>query len=228
MEPTLPVVPTTRLAIADRADGFPVRRVFCIGRNYPWPDAAGSGREAPFFFMKPADAVVAAGGTLAYPTLTDDFCHEVEMVLAIGRDGADLAPDQALSHVWGYAVGLDLTRRDLQQQAKQHGRPWEASKAFDASAPCSALVPAAAAGHPSSGAIWLSVNGHERQRADLRDLLWPVPELLAALSRCFTLRAGDLVFTGTPHGVGPLRPGDAVAAGIDGIGRLALRIGAPD
>jgi len=222
----LPIVATADLAIAGRTERFALGRVYCAGRNYPWPDAAGTAREAPYFFMKPAGTVVAAVGTLPYPTQTTEFCHEVELVVAIGRDGADLAPEQALDHVWGYGVGLDLTRRDLQQQAKQLGRPWEAAKAFDSSAPCSPLVPAADIGHPRCGAIWLSVNGRERQRADLRDLLWPVPELLAALSRCFTLRAGDLVFTGTPHGVGTVKPGDALEAGVDGIGRLALGIGA--
>jgi fumarylpyruvate hydrolase len=226
MELALPVVPRSSLAVAGRVERFPLGRVYCAGRNYPWPDSPSREREAPFFFMKPAAAVVPAIGTLPYPRQTAELCHEVELVVAIGQDGIDLAPEDALDHVWGYAVGLDLTRRDHQRQARQSGRPWEAAKAFDASAPCSALVPATASGHPRSGTIWLSVNGQPRQRADLRDLLWPVPELLAALSRCFTLRAGDLVFTGTPHGVGVLEPGDAVAAGVDGIGRLEVEIGA--
>lgn len=224
---SLPVVEPPSLAIRDSSRRFPIRRVFCIGRNYPWP-APGSAvpveREAPFYFMKPADAVVPACGTIAVPPLTNEFCHEIELVVAIGTDGARIAPESALRHAWGYAAGLDLTRRDLQVAAKQAGRPWEASKAFDASAPCTPLVPAASCAVPTAGAIWLAVNGVERQRADLADLLWSVAEVISVISDSVTLRAGDLIFTGTPSGVGALVPGDEIQGGVDGVASFTLRV----
>jgi fumarylpyruvate hydrolase len=218
------VIPPT-LAIEGESRRFPVRRVFCIGRNYRSGESRntdGLAREAPYFFMKPADAVVPAAGVIAYPPLTIDFCHEIELVVAIGRGGSEITSENALSHVWGYAAGLDLTRRDLQAEAKARGLPWEGAKAFDGSAPCGALVPVAVAGHPSSGAIWLTVNGVDRQRADLAELIWPVPDLIAFLSRSVALAAGDLVFTGTPSGVGPLLVGDIVRAGIEGVGEITM------
>jgi fumarylpyruvate hydrolase len=219
--------PRPTLAVAGSAVLFPVGRVFCIGRNYHWgPDAPTTPRELPTWFMKPASAVVPAEGVLPYPPGTGDFCHEVECVVAIGRGGSDIDPAQVEEHhIWGYAAGLDLTRRDLQQQAKRIGGPWEASKAFDHSAPCTPLVPVAACGHPRHG-VWLAVNGIERQRADLSGLLWPIPELVAMLSRSVALMPGDLVFTGTPAGVGPLLPGDVVTAGVTGIGQLSMTVGA--
>lgn len=222
LAPTAP----TGLAVVGSAALFPVGRVYCIGRNYPW--SAGETRPAdmPAWFMKPADAVVPAVGFLPYPPETADFCHEIELVVAIGRGGRDLDPAEVeADHIWGYAAGLDLTRRDLQQQAKKICGPWEPAKAFDRSAPCAPLVPVEACGHPRRGAVWLGVNGTDRQRADLADLLWPVPELIAMLSRSVTLRPGDLVFTGTPAGVGPLQPGDVVRAGIEGIGELSMTVG---
>jgi fumarylpyruvate hydrolase len=215
------------LAVAGSEALFPVGRVYCIGRNYRWgEDAQPRPRDMPAWFMKPASAVVHAHGLLPYPPCTGDFCHEIELVVAIGRGGRNIEPAQVESHhVWGYAAGLDLTRRDLQQQAKRSGGPWEAAKAFDHSAPCTPLVPAAVCGHRRQGAIWLTVNGNERQRADLSDLLWPVAELVAMLSRSVTLAPGDLVYTGTPSGVGPLQPGDVVRGGVSGIGELCMTVG---
>jgi fumarylpyruvate hydrolase len=161
-----------------------------------------------------------------YPPCTVDFGHEIELVIAIGRGGNHIDPAQVQAkHIWGYAAGLDLTRRDLQQQAKRTGASWEAAKAFDHSAPCTPLVPASTCGHPARGAVWLAVNGVERQRADVSDLLWPVPQLVAMLSAFVTLVPGDLVFSGTPAGVGPLRPGDAVTGGVAGIGRFSMTVG---
>jgi len=213
-------------AVAGSQAAFPVGRVYCVGRNYRWGlhDQAAP-REMPPWFMKPADAVVPASGTLPYPTGTDDFCHEIELVVAIGRGGSDIEPSQVEpAHVWGYAAGLDLTRRDLQQQAKRAGAPWEAAKAFDRSAPCTPVVPAAQCGHPRSGAVWLEVNGVEGQRGDLSELLWTVPELVSMLSRSVALKPGDL-FTGTPAGVGPLQPADVVAGGVAGIGQFFMTVG---
>jgi fumarylpyruvate hydrolase len=225
--PTIPTVTPPTLAIADSDARFPIRRVFCVGRNYGWPDARDdTAREPIFFFMKPADAVVAATGAIPYPPLTADFCHEIELVVAIGSDGADIAPGDAPAHIWGYAAGLDLTRRELQMEAKKGGRPWEGAKAFDASAPCSPLVPATRCGHPSAGAVVLSVNGVERQRADLADLIWPVADIVGAISRSVGLRAGDLIFTGTPPGVDALQPGDVVTAAIAGVGELRMTVAA--
>lgn len=213
------------LPVAGCSKGFPVQRVFCIGRNYGWSADEPEPQSLPAWFLKPAQAVVPAHGTLAYPPETSDFCHEIELVVALGRGGRDLDPALIESeHVWGYAAGLDLTRRDLQQQAKAVGGPWAPSKVFDSSAPCTPLVPVDVCGHPRQAAIWLSVNGPERQRADVSELLWPVRDLVAMLSRTVTLLPGDLVFTGTPVGVGPLQPGDVVRGGIAGIGEFAMTV----
>lgn len=221
-------VPTT-LPVQGSGAVFPVGRVFCIGRNYKWRPDEPPPTEMPAWFMKPANAVVQAAGALPYPPGTADFCHEIELVVAIGRGGRNIRPaDVETHHIWAYAAGLDLTRRDLQQQAKRVGGPWEPAKAFDHSAPCTPLVPAGACGHPRHGAVWLSVNGIERQRADVADLLWPVPELVAMLSRSVTLWPGDLVYTGTPAGVGALQPGDVVSGGAAGIGQFAMTVQAPE
>lgn len=214
------------LAVAGSRARFPVGRVLCIGRNYRWSAGEPAPQEMPAWFMKPATAVVAAEGLIPYPPGTHDFCHEIELVVAIGLGGQDIDPAAVeQDHIWGYAAGLDLTRRDLQQTAKRTGGPWEAAKAFDASAPCTPLVPASVCGHPRQGAVWLDVNGIERQRGDLASLLWPVPALVAMLSRSVALRPGDLIFTGTPAGVGPLQPGDTVRAGVAGIGEMVMTVG---
>lgn len=207
---------------------FPVRRVFCVGRNYAAHAremGADPQRAAPFFFMKPADSVVPAAGRLAYPSDTEDFHHEVELVVALGRGGENLDPQAALALVFGYAVGVDLTKRDRQAEAKRAGEPWERSKAFERSAPLSAIATAAAVGHPFANRIALSVNGATRQDATTADMIWSAPEIIARLSRLWTLRPGDLIFTGTPEGVGPLAFGDVVEARIEGVGGLRFAVG---
>jgi len=217
--------------VAGGAAVFPVRRIYCVGRNYAAHAremGADPTREAPFFFCKPADAVVPVPPgeplVLPYPASTKDFHYEVELVVAIGCGGADIAVDAAPGHIWGYTVGLDMTRRDLQAALKAKGHPWEAAKAFDRSAPIAPLVPVAACGHPQVGAIWLTVNGQRRQQGDLGEMIWSVAEIVARLSTLFRLEPGDLIFTGTPEGVGPVVPGDAIEAGVEGVGRLALAI----
>ena len=223
-----PEPPSVAVAGSDRR--FPIRRVFCVGRNYA-AHAREMGkdptREPPFFFMKASDAVVPASGVVPYPMLTRNFHHEVELVVAIGGHGVQVGPGEALDLVWGYGAGVDLTRRDLQEEAKALSRPWEWSKSFDASAPCSPLRPASGIGHPSAGAIWLEVNGQARQRGDLRDLIWPVADVVSHISRSVALAPGDLIFTGTPAGVGPLQPGDQVRGGVDGVAEFAFTIGQP-
>ncbi|MNL24740.1 Fumarylpyruvate hydrolase [compost metagenome] len=202
--------------------------MFCVGRNYA-AHAREMGkdpdREPPFFFTKPADAVVPAEGTVSYPPLTENLHHEIELVVAIGKGGANVTPAQALDLVWGYAVGVDLTRRDLQDVAKKMSRPWDWSKAFDASGPCGPLHPVSAVGHPAKGAIWLKVNGEPRQQGDLDELIWPVADVIAYISESMTLAPGDVIFTGTPAGVGALNPGDVVTGGVDGLGEIAFTVG---
>ena len=207
---------------------FPVGRVFCIGRNYPWePSPQPASHELPSWFMKPASAVVLAQGILPFPPGTQDFCHEVELVVGIGQGGSHIAPLNAeRDHVWGYAVGLDLTRRDLQQRAKKSGGPWEPAKAFDCSAPCSAMVPASVCGPVTDNAIWLHVNRVQRQKAQVSDLLFSVAELISMLSHSVMLQPGDLIFTGTPLGVGALQPNDEIQAGVQGIAEIDMRVGA--
>jgi fumarylpyruvate hydrolase len=180
--------------------------------------------EPPIFFTKPSDAVVESGATIPYPSVTSNFHHEVELVVAIGRSGAAIDVKDALAHVWGYAAGVDLTRRDLQNEAKKAGQPWDASKAFDNSAPMGALTPVSDAELMKSARIWLSVNGDKKQDASLEEMIWSVPEIIATLSRAWELRAGDLIFTGTPAGVRPLKRGDVVTCGIDGLTDLTFSI----
>ncbi len=220
--------PQVSVAVRDGHSRFPVRRVYCVGRNYE-AHAREMGkdpaRDPPFLFQKPADAVVADGSLIAYPPQTNNFHHEIELVVAIGRGGANIAAAQAAAHVLGYAVGIDLTRRDQQLAARDAGRPWEWGKAFDRSAPCSAIVLADSIGHPTHGRIWLSVNERIRQQADISELIWSVPEVIEFISHSMVLEAGDLIFTGTPAGVGPLIPGDVVAGGVEGIGTVGIRIG---
>jgi len=217
--------PTPTLPVAESSQVFPVGRIYCVGRNYA-EHAREMGhdpeREPPFFFMKPADAIVSSGATIPFPQQTSDLHHEIEMVVAIGKDGADIAVEAALDHVFGYGVGLDMTRRDLQGAAKKMGRPWEMGKSFDNSAPCTALRTAAMIGHPAKGAIWLKVNGAVKQKGDLSEMIWNVPETIAYLSRLVTLRAGDLIMSGTPAGVGPVKAGDRLEGHVDGVGDLTV------
>lgn len=215
--PTVPVV----------GDGaaFPVRRIWCVGQNYADHAREMGGdpdRAPPFFFSKPADAVVPGGGILSFPSETASLHHEVELVVAIGRGGRDIAPGQALEHVHGYAVGLDMTRRDLQAEAKKLGRPWAFAKGFDQSCPISPIVPVATCGHPRNGAITLTVNGETRQSGDLSQMIWPVPEAIAFLSRFVALAPGDLIMTGTPAGVGPVLPGEVMTGRCAGIGSVTV------
>lgn len=217
-EPAIPSV-----EIHGRAERFPVRRIWCVGRNYAEhaKEMGFSEREAPVFFAKPADAVVPGGGELPFPTMTGNLHHEVELVVAIGKAGAGIPREAAADHVFGCTVGIDLTRRDLQAALRKEGRPWELAKAFDRSAPLAALRPGPA---PEHAAIWLEVNGVARQRSDVDQMMWSVPEVIAHLSTFVALAPGDLIFTGTPEGVGALVPGDRVLAGIDGLGELALAL----
>lgn len=222
---TAPAQPS--LAVADSAQRFPIRRVFCVGRNYgAHAREMGSdpNREPPFFFTKPADAVVPASGAVPYPPATQDLHHEVELVVALGAGGSNIDPSDAMSLVWGYGVGLDLTRRDLQALAKDAGRPWDMAKGFDASAPCSPLIPAAKLGHPQDARIWLEVNGELRQEGNLNEMIWPIADVIGHLSRLVTLAPGDLIYTGTPAGVAALKPGDRVRGGVDGVTEFELSI----
>ena len=205
---------------------FAVRRVYCVGRNYAEHvvEMGNDTRDPPFFFGKPADAVVVGGADMPYPPQTADLHHEIELVVAIGRDGSDIAPADALAHVYGYAVGLDMTRRDLQGLAKKAGRPWDMAKGFDHSAPIGTIEPAASIGHPDQGAITLSVNGVERQRGDLADQIWNVPDTIAYLSQFVALKAGDIIMTGTPAGVGAVVRGDVLEGVITGVGTVRTRI----
>lgn len=217
--PPVPVVP-----VEGEAGGFPVRRILCVGRNYAAHrrEMGGDDRDPPFFFAKPADAVVPPGRDPAYPPRTANLHHEIELVVAIGRGGRDVAVGQALDLVFGYAVGVDLTRRDLQAAAKDKGQPWDASKGFDDSAPISAIR--RWRGPPPQGRIALSVNGAVKQDASVADMIWDVAEIVAEASKLWALAPGDLIYTGTPEGVGPLVPGDAVEGEVEGVGKLAFKV----
>ncbi len=222
-----PPVPAS-VAIAGTEDRFPVRRIFCVGRNYA-AHAREMGRdpdrEPPFFFTKPADAVVDDKATVPYPAETANFHYEAELVVAIGTGGVNIAEADARDHIWGYAVGNDLTRRDLQLKAREQGRPWDWGKAFDRSAPIAPIHPVSAVGHLSEGGIRLTVNGETKQDADLKELIWDVPEIVSILSHSMELRPGDLIMTGTPAGVGALVEGDVCVVSIDGLGDLTTTIG---
>jgi fumarylpyruvate hydrolase len=228
-EYVIPAPAQPSIAVADTEARFPIRRVFCVGRNYA-AHAREMGndptREPPFFFSKPADAVVPASGVVPYPGLTQNLHHEVELVVAIGRGGQDVDPSAALELVWGYGVGVDLTRRDLQDVAKKMSRPWDWAKGFDASAPCSPLQPVSAVGHPAQGRVWLEVNGEVRQDGDLQELIWPIADVISHVSRAVALQPGDLIFTGTPAGVGALQPGDRVRGGVEGVTTFEFEVGA--
>jgi fumarylpyruvate hydrolase len=219
----VPAAPRPAVEVAGSTLLFPVRRIFCVGRNYAEHAremGMGGDRALPFFFTKPADAVMPNGSDVPYPSHTKNLHHEIELVVALSGGGSDVKADTALSLVFGYAVGNDLTRRDQQGAAKDLGRPWDTAKGFDHSAPVTAIVPVAKSGYPAAGRIWLGVNGKPRQQGDLSDMIWKVPEIIAELSSWFELFPGDLIFTGTPAGVGPLVPGDRVRGGVDGIGVL--------
>jgi fumarylpyruvate hydrolase len=227
MSDVITAPPRPSVEVKGTTGRFPVRRIFCVGRNYAAHVREMGGdteRQPPVFFTKPADAVVPNNATVPYPPRTSNFHHEVELVVALGGGGANVAAAQANGLIYGYAVGNDLTRRDLQKQAQKAGNPWDTGKAFDHSAPLTAIHPRAATGVLERGRIWLSVNGAVRQQADLAEMIWPVPEIIAELSALFELAPGDLIFTGTPAGVGPVLPGDVIEAGIDGIDTLVTRI----
>lgn len=220
--PEVPAVP-----VAGRAEKFPVHRVYCVGRNYAaHAREMGSNpdREPPFFFTKPANALVPNDASIPYPPRTANLQHEIELVVALAKGGKNIPVAQALDHVFGYAVGNDLTRRDLQFEARDKGRPWDTGKAFDHSAPITAITPVARSGHISKGRIWLRVNGEIRQQADVSDLIWSVPEIIAELSTLFELTPGDLIYTGTPAGVSAVKSGDRLEGGVDGLETLVTTL----
>jgi fumarylpyruvate hydrolase len=225
----IPQPPQPAIAVAGEGGFFPVRRIWCVGRNYldHVREMGNDERAPPFFFAKHADMVEADGAVIPYPPLTSDLHHEVELVVAMKSGALRIPADRALDHVYGYAVGIDLTRRDLQNAARKKEQPWEIAKSFDHSAPCGALQPAARIGHPTKGRIWLSVNGRERQSGDLAQMIWNVQEIIAQLSQQVALDAGDVIMTGTPAGVSRLQPGDRIECGCDGVGTLAATIGPP-
>ncbi len=222
--------PQASVPVVGRAERFPVHRIYCVGRNYAEhaKEMGFTGREPPFFFMKPGDAVLPVNqgetGQMPYPTLTKDLHHEIELVVAIGQGGKNIAAADALQHIWGYAVGLDMTRRDLQAEAKKQGRPWCIAKGFDASAPIGPITPAAQAGNVQQAAIWLRVNGADRQRSNVSQLIWNIAETIEHLSKAWALQPGDLIFTGTPEGVNAVVRGDMLEGGIDGLGQLRVAL----
>jgi fumarylpyruvate hydrolase len=226
----IPAFPQPSLPVVGEKGVYPVRRIWCVGRNYleHIREMGNDERAPPFFFAKHADMLVADGATIPYPPLTKDLHHEVELIVAMKSGGLNIPADKALDHVYGYAVGIDLTRRDLQIASRKKERPWEVGKSFDYSAPCSAIQPAAKIGHPGKGRIWLTVNGKETQKGDLTELIWSVPEIIWQLSQQVKLAAGDIIMTGTPAGVSQLHPGDKIECGVDGVGTLKVAIGEPE
>jgi fumarylpyruvate hydrolase len=225
----IPPPPQATLAVVGTDKLFPVRRLWCVGRNYVEhiKEMGQDVREPPFFFAKPADAIVPDGGTVPYPSLTKDMHHEVELVVALKGGGRNIPVARALGCIYGYGVGIDLTRRDLQIASRDIKRPWEIGKAFDRSAPCGALKPAAVIGHPAKGRIVLKVNGQVRQDGDLNQMIWNVPEVISKLSEMVELAAGDIIMTGTPSGVAATVAGDKIECEIDGVGTLKVTIGPP-
>ncbi len=223
----IPALPLPSLPVVGETGVFPVRRIWCVGRNYleHIREMGNDERDPPFFFAKHADMLEPDGAVIPYPPLTKDMHHEVELVVALKSGGLNIPTDKALDHVYGYAVGIDLTRRDLQLASRKMQRPWEVGKSFDHSAPCSAIQPAAKIGHPAKGKIWLSVNGTEKQKGDLSELIWNVPEIIWKLSQQVELGAGDIIMTGTPAGVAAIVPGDKIECGVDGVGTLTVSIG---
>jgi len=223
----IPPAPQAALAVAGSTKTFPVRRIWCVGRNYleHIREMGNDEREPPFFFAKPSDALVRDGSTIPYPSLTKDFHFEVELVVALKSGGRNIPVDKALNCIYGYGVGIDLTRRDLQIASRNIKQPWEVGKFFDNSAPCSALRPAAEIGHPAKGKITLKTNGKPRQEGDLSQMIWNVPEIISKLSEMVELAAGDIIFTGTPSGVGPVVEGDKMECEVEGVGHLTISIG---
>lgn len=221
-----PAAEAAYVPVAGSSELFPVRRIYCVGRNYAAHvrEMGGNEREPPFFFQKPTDAIVRSGASVEYPSATNSFQHEVELVLAIGAPGKDIAVADAKRLVFGYAAGVDLTRRDLQLEARKNGRPWESGKSFDASAPTSSIVRQGDARLHLSSSISLQVNGVTKQQGVLSDMIWSCDEIISRLSSLYALKAGDLIFTGTPAGVGDLNPGDSVEATVEGVGRVAFTI----
>ena len=226
----IPPPPQATLAVVGSDKLFPVRRIWCVGRNYleHIKEMGQDEREPPFFFAKPADAIVPDGGVAPYPSLTKDMHHEVELVVALKSGGRNISPDKALDHVYGYGVSIDLTRRDLQIASRNIKRPWEIGKAFDASAPCGPLRPASETGHPKKGRIVLKVNGKVRQDGDLEQMIWNVPEVIWKLSEMVALAPGDIIMTGTPAGVAATVAGDKIECEVEGIGKLTVTIGQPE
>ena len=219
--------PRGTLLVAGSAKRFPVRRIYCVGRNYAAHTIEMGGdpsREEPFFFQKNPDNLLTNGADFPYPDKSNDVHHEIEMIVALHKGGTNIPLKSALDHVWGYGVALDMTRRDLQGECKKAGRPWEIGKAFEFSAPASALQPASQIGHPKDGAIWLKVNGEVRQKGDLNHMIWKVPEMISYLSGLFTLAPGDIILSGTPSGVGPVQRGDLMEGHIDGVGELKCKV----
>ena len=218
---------TVSVGVVGESARYPVRRVYCVGRNYA-EHAREMGhdpdRELPFFFQKNPDNLVLDNKDFPYPTMTSNLHHEIELVVAMGQGGRDIQAANALAHVYGYALGIDLTRRDLQNEAKKTGRPWEIGKAFEHSAPMTDITPATKSGHLSKGAIWLKVNGEVRQQSDLTQLIWNIPEIIAHLSAIFELRAGDLIMTGTPAGVAAVKPGDVMEGYCEGVGTIITKV----
>jgi fumarylpyruvate hydrolase len=225
MRDVIDIGPRPALAIQEGGGGFPVRRVFCVGRNYVEhiKEMGNDVRDPPFFFAKSAEAVTSESN-VAYPPLTRDLHHEVELVVAIGSMAEHVPPGEADRHIWGYAVGVDLTRRDLQSEAKKLARPWAMAKSWVGAAPTGPIRPAGRLARPDKGRIWLAVNGDIRQDGDLAQMIWSIQEIVATLSTYDRLLPGDLIFTGTPAGVGPLEPGDEVIAGIEGVGELGFKM----
>ncbi|MCJ9703117.1 fumarylacetoacetate hydrolase family protein [Bradyrhizobium sp. SHOUNA76] len=223
----IPSPPISSVAVAGTTARFPVRRIICVGRNYA-AHAREMGRdpdrEPPFFFLKPADTVVDDGATLPYPPETKNFHFEIELVVAIGKQGFDIPVESTLDHVYGYAVGIDLTRRDLQMQAREQGRPWDWGKGFDRSAPIAPIHPVDKVGHPQSGRIWLAVDGKLKQDSDIAKLIWPVRDIISIASRSMELKPGDLIMTGTPEGVGPVERGETLTGGVAGLGEIKIKI----
>ena len=230
MSYVFPPAPAPSVPVVGTEAQFPVHRIYCVGRNYEEhaKEMGFTGREPPFFFMKPADAIVVAlpGATAAlpYPPLTANLHHEIELVVAIGKGGKNIAAADALSHIYGYAVGLDMTRRDLQNDMKKQGRPWSIGKGFDHSAPIGPITPAAQAGDVGKAGIWLQVNGVDRQRSNVAQLIWNIAETIEHLSAAWELQPGDLIYTGTPEGVGAVVTGDVLEGGVDGLGSIRLKL----